>query len=76
MTEKKRHMGSTWSSDSDASQQTVEAVQAGLTVRLIMTERRELMTCCLGDEVALLAKKNVGRFSFVPVVRRGRICGL
>ncbi|MYF10475.1 MAG: hypothetical protein F4229_05750 [Gammaproteobacteria bacterium] len=43
---------------------------------MIMTERNSLATCHPSDHVASLVAKNVDQFSFVPVVRDGKICGL
>ena len=65
-----------WPSHPDTAPETVDAVQAGLTVRLVMTDRNKLMTCCPSDAVASLVADNVEQFSFVPVVSEGRICGL
>ena len=76
MLEPHSHSVPVWPSDPDTAPETVEAVQAGLTVRLVMTERHRLMTCCPSDMVASLVAANVDQFSFVPVVSEGRICGL
>lgn len=77
MTETESHQVPVWPSRPATAQETVEAVQAGLTVRLIMTERDSLMTCRPSDAAASLAAKNdKHRFSSVPIVRDGRICGL
>ena len=66
-----------WSSSPDMAPKTVEAVQAGLTVGLVMTERSSLMTCRPSESVgSLMARNVVDQFSFVPVVRDGGICGL
>ena len=67
----------TWSSYPDTAPETVEAVQAGLTVGLVMTKRSGLMTCGASESVGSLVANNVvDQFSFVPVVRDGGICGL
>ena len=77
VTEMKSHQVPAWPSRSATAQETVEAVQAGLTVRLIMTERGSLMTCHPSDPVTSLAAENdKHRFSSVPVERDERICGL
>ena len=76
VTETNSHQAPVWPSHSATAQKTVEAVQAGLTVRLIMTGRDSLMTCRPDDAVASLVAKNVDQFSSVPVIRDGRICGL
>ena len=66
----------TWSSPADTAPETIRAVQAGLTVRLAMTPRSKLMTCSPVDIVASIATDNVDRYSVLPVLRKGRICGL
>lgn len=67
----------TWSSSPDTGPETVQAVQAGLTVGLIMTQRSSLTTCRDSESVGSLVAKNVvDQFSYVPVVRDGGICGL
>ena len=67
----------TWSSFPDTAPETVEAVQAGLTVGLVMTERSSLMTCRPSDTVgSLVAGNEVDGFSYIPVLRNSIICGL
>ena len=69
------HM-TTWSSRADITPGTISAIQAGLTVRLVMTARASLMTCRPDDPVDAIMADNVGQFSFLPVENEGRICGL
>ena len=55
----------------------LKAVQAGLTVGLVMTDRGSLMTCRPSETVgSLVAKNEIDQFSFIPVVRNDGICGL
>ena len=51
-------------------------LQAGLTVRLVMTARTSLMTCSPLDSIDSVMALNVARFSVLPVVENGLICGL
>ena len=67
----------TWASALDTTPEMLKAVQAGLTVGLVMTERGSLMTCRPGETVgSLVAKNEIDQFSFIPVVRNDGICGL
>lgn len=54
----------------------VKAIQADLTVRLVMTERGNVMTCHPNDTAASIMSRNVEQFSVLPVEMEGRICGL
>lgn len=65
-----------WSSPINVASETVQAVQAGLTVRLIMTPRADLVTCRLTDSIESVVSGNAEGFSFLPVVDDARICGL
>ena len=65
-----------WSSSVDTTPEVIDTIQAGLTVRLVMTDRRELKTCRPQDSVDSIAADNVDQFSFLPVEQDGRICGL
>ena len=60
-------VGKPWASRADTTPKTVEAMQAGLTVDLIMTPRDKLMTCRPNDCIGCLMAKNVDRFSSLPV---------
>ena len=66
----------TWANRPDTTTETIDAIQAGLTVRLVMTARRHLMTCTPRHSVDSLVANNVDRFSAIPVVENGLICGL
>ena len=66
----------TWSSRADITLGTISAIQAGLTVRLVMTARASLMPCRPEDPVDAVMADNVGQFSFLSVENEGRICGL
>ena len=66
----------TWSTSADTTPETIDAIQTGLTVRLVMTERSRLMTCSTLDSIDSLMANNVDRFSVVPVLENGLICGL
>ena len=66
----------TWSAHADATLETIYAMQAGLTVRLIMTTRDRLMTCGPDDSIDSLMAANDDRFSILPVVEKGVIAGL
>ena len=66
----------TWSSRADITPGTISAIQACLTVRLVMTARASLMPCRPEDPVDAVMADNVGQFSFLPVENEGRICGL
>ena len=63
----------TWSSRADITPGTISAIQAGLTVRLVMTARASLMPCRSEDPVDAVMADNVGQFSFLPVENEGRI---
>ena len=65
-----------WATPADTTPETVEAMQAGLTVGLIMTPRDKLMTCRPNDCIGCRMAKNVDQFSFLPVVEAGLITGL
>ena len=66
----------TWPTQADSTLDSVYAMQAGLTVRLIMTPRKQLMTCRAEDSVDSIVEKDVDRFSFLPVVQGPDIIGL
>lgn len=66
----------TWASRADVTEGTVGAIQAELTVRLVMTEHAQLMTCHPEDDIDAIAARNVERFSVLPVEMEGRIRGL
>lgn len=66
----------TWWSSPDTTPETAAAVQAGLTVRMVMTERQHLMTCRASESVGSIMAKNVNQFSFLPVVKDEVIRGL
>ena len=57
----------TWASRANPTPAAVNAIQADLTVRLVMTERVDLMTCHPGDTVDSIAKRKVDQFSVLPV---------
>ena len=65
-----------WSSRADTAPETIRAVQAGLNVRLAMTPRSKFTTCSPLDIIASVATDNVDRYSVLPVLKKGRICGL
>ena len=66
----------TWASRADVTLDAVKAIQADLTVRLVMTERAGVMTCHPDDTVDSIMGRNVEQFSVLPVEIEGRICGL
>ena len=66
----------TWAARADTTLETVQAMQAGLTVGLIMTPRGKLMTCRPNDCIDSLVAANLDRFSFLPVVQADLITGL
>ena len=59
----------TWSAQTDTTPEMIQAMQAGLTVRLIMTARGKLMTCSPNDFIDSLKAANIERFSVLPVVQ-------
>ena len=66
----------TWAARAGTTLETVQAMQAGLTVGLIMTPRGKLMTCRPNDCIDSLMAANLDRFSFLPVVQTDLITGL
>ena len=65
-----------WPTRADTTIETVQAMQAGLTVDLIMTPRSKLRTCSPNDCIDSLKDANRDQFSFLPVVEAGLITGL
>ena len=66
----------TWPSPVDVTPNAVMAIQSDLTVRLIMTERTDVMTCQPTHTVDRIMARNVEQFSVLPVEVEGRINGL
>ena len=65
-----------WPSSPDTTVEAINAIQAGLTVRLIMTPRDELMTCGVNETISSVLRRNSEGYSTIPVVEGdGRICG-
>ena len=65
-----------WASRADTTPETVRAMQAGLTVYLIMTPRSKLRTCSPNNCIDSLEDAIRDQFSFLPVVEAGLITGL
>ncbi len=66
----------TWANVPDVTPEAVNAIQADLTVRLLMTERSAVMTCKRDDPIDAVVAGNVRQFSVLPVESEDRICGL
>ena len=66
----------TWANVADVTPEAVNAIQADLTVRLLMTERSAVMTCKRDDPIDAVVAGNVEQFSVLPVESEHRICGL
>ena len=56
----------TWSTRADITPGTISAIQAGLTVRLVMTARASLMTCRPEDPVDAVMADNVSSSASYP----------
>lgn len=70
-------MGERWAAGVDIGLEVLERVQRSLTVGMIMTPRRDLMTCRLDETAASVKDRNVNSFSFIPVADgMGRYLGL
>ena len=65
-----------WASRADTTPETVQAMQEGLTVDLIMTPRSKLRTCSPNKRIDSLEDAIRDQFSFLPVVEAGLITGL
>lgn len=70
-------MSKAWSAPVALSLDVVSSVQRGLSVGMIMTPRKQIMTCLKTDSVAAIMEQNSERYSFIPVVSEtGRYLGL
>lgn len=66
-----------WAANHDGSLGVLHKVQDSLTVSLIMTPRQSLATCSLDETAAQIKARNPNKFSFFPVIGKGRqIIGL
>jgi hypothetical protein len=61
-----------WSSLAPSSNNSMEALQRTLPVRLIMTPRKKFHTCRHDESVEKVVKDNAKRFDHIPVTRRDR----
>lgn len=61
-------MESPWTNSSDISSDSLEWIQRSLTVDLIMTPRKELMTCRCEETAFEIKSRNKENFSFLPVM--------
>ena len=61
-------MESTWTNSSDISSDSLEQIQRSLTVDLIMTPRKKLMTCRCEETAFEIKSRNKENFSFLPVM--------
>ena len=66
-----------WAGHCEPGLNTLERVQRGLTVDMIMTPRARLMTCRSEESAREVMTRNTDRYSFLPVVDSNeRILGL
>lgn len=57
-----------WSARADVGLEVLERVQRSLTVDMIMTPRKDLMTCQRSESIAAVMKRNQFGYSFLPVI--------
>lgn len=61
-------MSEAWAKREDwQSPSVIEAAHSGLTVKLVATPVEELMTCLMGEPVAVVMERNTEPFDFLPV---------
>jgi hypothetical protein len=65
-------MKNSWANHDSLSHDSIfEAVHTGLTVRMIMTPRKQLKTCNVNDDISQVVSHNFARFDYFPVLETG-----